>query len=67
MLGKYTTVFQAEVYASKACTTENTDKGYKNRDIHVPSHSQAAIKALDNYQINSKLVWGCHQSLNETG
>jgi hypothetical protein len=23
---------------------------------------QAVIKALDNYQINSKLVWKCHQS-----
>jgi hypothetical protein len=26
---------------------------------------QAAIKALDSYQINSKLVWDCHRSLEQ--
>jgi hypothetical protein len=25
--------------------------------------NQVAIKAFDNYQINIKLVWDCHQSL----
>jgi hypothetical protein len=28
-LGRYTTVFQAEVYAIKACTVENIDRNYK--------------------------------------
>ena len=28
-LGQYTTVFQAEVYAIKACTVENLDRNYK--------------------------------------
>jgi ribonuclease HI len=42
---------------------ENTEKGYKGRNIYILSDSQAAIKALNNFQINSKLVWDCHQSL----
>jgi hypothetical protein len=62
-LGKYTTVFQAEVYTIMACTLENLDRNYRNRNIYILSDSQAAIKALDSYQINSKLVWDCHQSL----
>jgi hypothetical protein len=32
-LGRYTTVFQAEVYAIKACADENMDRNYKNRNI----------------------------------
>jgi ribonuclease HI len=62
-LGQYTTVFQAEVYAIKACADANMDINYKNRNICILSDSQAAIKALDKYQITSKLVWDCHQSL----
>jgi ribonuclease HI len=42
---------------------ENTEKGYTGRNICILSDSQAAIKALDSYQINSKLVWDCHQCL----
>jgi len=42
---------------------ENMEKGYKGRYIYILSDSQAAIKALNNFQINSKLVWDCCQSL----
>jgi hypothetical protein len=45
-LGQYTTVFQAEVYAIKACAAKNVDRDYKNRNIYILSDSQAAIKAL---------------------
>jgi ribonuclease HI len=62
-LGKHKTVFQAEVYAIKACLDKNLDRGYRNRNIYILSDSQTAIKALGKYQINSKLVWDCHQSL----
>jgi ribonuclease HI len=51
------------VYAIKASTVENVNRNYKNRNIYIPSDSQAAIKALGKYQITSKLVWDCHQSL----
>jgi hypothetical protein len=62
-LGRYATVFQAEVYAIKACTDENIKRGYCNRNIYILSDSQAAIKTLQNCKIYSKLVWDCHQSL----
>jgi hypothetical protein len=45
-IGRYTTVFQAEVYAIKACTVENLDRNYKNRNFYILSDSQAAIKEL---------------------
>jgi ribonuclease HI len=62
-LRQYTTVFQTEAYAIYACTVENLDRNYRNRNIYILSDSQAAIQALDDYQINSKLVWDDHQSL----
>jgi hypothetical protein len=62
-LGQYTTVFQAEAYAIKACADANMDRNYRNRNIYIVPDSQSAIKALDKYQITSKLVWDCHQSL----
>jgi hypothetical protein len=55
-LGQYATVFQAEVYAIKACTIENLDRNYKNRNIYILSESQAAIKPTGKHQITSKLV-----------
>jgi ribonuclease HI len=62
-LGRYTTAFQAEVYAITTCAVENIERNYKNRNIYILSDSQAAIKALGKHQITSKLVWDCHQSL----
>jgi hypothetical protein len=61
-VGKYTTVFQAEVYGIKACAGENIDRNYKNRNVCILSDSQDAIKALGKFHITSKLVWDCHQS-----
>jgi hypothetical protein len=59
-LGLHTTVFQAKIYGIKTCITENTENGYTNRNIHILSDNQAAIKALDSFQTNSKLVCDCH-------
>jgi transketolase N-terminal domain/subunit len=39
-------VFQAEVYAIKACAVENLDRNYKNRKIYILSDGHAAIRAL---------------------
>jgi hypothetical protein len=47
-LGQYTTVFQAEVYAIKACAVENLDRNYKNKIIYILSGSQAATKHFVN-------------------
>jgi hypothetical protein len=38
-------------------------KGYTGRNICILSYSQTVIKALDSFQINSKLVWDCYHSL----
>jgi hypothetical protein len=62
-MGLHIMVFQAEIYVIMACTMENVEEGYKGRNIYSLSDSQAAIKALNNLQINSKLVWDCDQSL----
>jgi hypothetical protein len=51
------------VYAITPCAVENLDRDYRNRNIYNLSGSLAAIKALDNHQINSKLVGDCYQFL----
>jgi ribonuclease HI len=56
-------MFLAEIHAIKACTLENTEKGYIVGNMYILSGSQVAIKALEVFQINSKLVWDCYQSL----
>jgi hypothetical protein len=61
-LRRYTSV---PVYAIKACVKENLDRNYRNKNIYILSDSQAALKALDKHQINSKLVWDCYQTLME--
>lgn len=61
-LGLHSTLFQAEIYI-KECILESMEKGYKGRHIYIFSDSHAAIKALNNFLINSALVWDCHQSL----
>jgi hypothetical protein len=65
-LGQYTTAFQAEVYTIKVYAPVNIKRGYwrrKHLHVYIHSDSHAAITALDNCKINSKLVWDCHQSL----
>jgi hypothetical protein len=52
-------IFQADIYAIKACIMENTQEGYKGRNIYILSDSQAVIKELSIFQINSKLVQDC--------
>jgi hypothetical protein len=46
-LGLHATVFQAEIYAMKACIMEGTEKCDMDRNIYIPSNSQTAIKAPD--------------------
>jgi hypothetical protein len=35
ILRQYTTVFQTEMYAIRACAAENIDRGYRNRNIYI--------------------------------
>jgi ribonuclease HI len=63
-LGIHTTVFQAKTYAIiTVCIMEDTEMDYKGRNMYVLSINQVAIKVLNNSQINSKLLWDCHNSL----
>jgi hypothetical protein len=52
-LGLHTTVFQAEISATKACRMENIEKGHTGRNIYILSNSRPTIKALDSFQIPS--------------
>jgi len=62
--GIHTTVFQAKIYAIiKVCIKEDTEMDYEGRNIYVLSNNQVAIKVLNNFQINSKLLWDCQNSL----
>jgi hypothetical protein len=38
--GQYTSAFEAEVYAIKACAVENLDRNYKNRNIYIVTGSR---------------------------
>jgi ribonuclease HI len=42
---------------------ENTEKGYTGTNVYILCDSQASIKALNSFQIKSKLVRDCHQFL----
>jgi hypothetical protein len=50
-LGLHSTVFQAAIYAIKACVMENVEKGYTGRNIYILFKSWVAFKALDSFQI----------------
>ncbi|MBZ5796184.1 RNAse HI domain-containing protein, partial [Burkholderia contaminans] len=62
-LGKYTSVFQAEVYAILHCAKENITRSYTNKRIDILSDSQAALKAITNPKVTSRLVWECQREL----
>jgi len=62
-LGIHTVIFQVEIYAIKACIMENIEKGHAGRNIYILSDAQTTITTLESFQINSRLVWDCNQSL----
>lgn len=63
-LGRYTSVFQTEVFALLICAEMNLRRGYKGRPITMFTDSQAAIKALETPITYSKLVKNCKDCLN---
>ena len=54
--------FQAEVFAILTCAYRNLERGYKS-NILILLDSQSAIKALESYQVSSKLKWECLHTL----
>ena len=64
-LGRYCTVFQAEVTAIMACALENYRRGYESKNIYIYSDSQAALKALLGCRDKSGLVKDCRSTLQD--
>lgn len=62
-MGCHVTVFQAELFAIRVAL-DVADKIPKNR-IYICSDSQAAIKALSNSNVKSKLVADCRRALSK--
>jgi len=62
-LGKYATVFQAEVHAILDCVHEIETQNQPEKYISICSDSQVAPKALQAVK-TSPLVWQCQQVLN---
>jgi ribonuclease HI len=62
-LALHITAFQAEIHAIKANIREKIENGYTGGNIYVITDSQAAIKALNSFHINSALVWHCYKSV----
>ncbi|XP_072161372.1 retrovirus-related Pol polyprotein from type-1 retrotransposable element R1 [Bemisia tabaci] len=55
-LGRSTTVNQAELYAIMMAANNAIDKGWRDKRITFFSDSQATLKAVSNFKVNSKLT-----------
>lgn len=64
-LGPSVTIFQAEVFAISACANVCLQSGIRNRRILICIDSQAALRALSSFCIDSKLVFECVTQLNK--
>ncbi|XP_053990476.1 uncharacterized protein LOC128882772 [Hylaeus volcanicus] len=60
-LGKYRTVYQAEVIAISECTQEMINLDTNNRRIIICTDSQAAIKTLNKAEITSRITIKCNE------
>ncbi len=66
-LSDHSTVMQAETIAIKLCAEEMIQLSIKDRDIHIFSDSQAALKAITKSTISTLTVKDCIKSLNTLG
>lgn len=62
-LGRFATVFQAEITAITVCAQEMVRRSYHDKKIQIITDSQAALSALNSVEIRSKAVKGCVDSL----
>jgi hypothetical protein len=58
-LGRYVTVFQAEIYAILVCVYEIQLQNRPEKYLSICSDSQVALKALQTIRIMSALVQQC--------
>jgi len=63
-LGKYATVFQAEIHANLACAHEIQTNARPEKCFSICSDSQAALKALQAAKTMFPLVQQCQKALN---
>jgi ribonuclease HI len=63
-LGKYATVFQAEIYAILVCAYKIQSQNRSERYVSICSDSQAALKALQAVR-TSPLVHQCQRALSD--
>lgn len=66
-MGRSATVFQAEVQAINECCSINLERTVRDRIIIINSDSQAALKALNNSECRSRLVYDTVIKLNQLG
>ena len=66
-LSKDVTIFQAEITAIHYCVEEIIRQERTYRSIAIFTDSQAALRALNSIEVNSKLVWDCVSALNKLG
>jgi ribonuclease HI len=64
-LGKYATVFRAEIYAILACVHEIQLQNRPEKYVSICSDSQAALKALKAVRTTSPLVHQCQRAFND--
>jgi ribonuclease HI len=64
-LGRYATVFQAEIYAILACAHEIQSQKRLEKYVSICSDSQVALKALKAARTTSPLVLHCQRALND--
>jgi hypothetical protein len=64
-LGRYTTVFQAEIYAILACVYEIQSYIGTEKYISICCDSQAALKVLQAVRTTSPPVHHCQEGLND--
>jgi ribonuclease HI len=62
-LGVSPTIFQAEIHAIELCAKHCMKRRIRGANILIISDSQASLKALNSYYIESKLVWECLSSI----
>jgi hypothetical protein len=66
-LGKFATVFQAEVYAIMACSDYCLRECMTGKKICIRSDSRAALLALSPHTMSSRLVLQCRDFLFKIG
>ncbi|XP_054266992.1 uncharacterized protein LOC128989149 [Macrosteles quadrilineatus] len=63
----YTDGSKAEMTAIMVCARENLRLGFRDINISIFTDSQAALKALDSYEFNPKVVWDCLSAVCDLG